>query len=74
MMAQRLGVLRSLLIYYAIPGRRRRMRRFYQQFVRSGDLCLDIGAHLGNHVRVWLELGAQVVAVEPQPHLLAWLD
>ncbi len=72
-MGQHIGVLRSLLIYYAIPGRRRRMRRFYRQFVQPGDLCFDIGAHLGNHVRAWLDLGARVVAVEPQPHLLTWL-
>ena len=74
MMAWQAGILRSLLIYYAIPGRRRRMRRFYRRFVQPGDLCFDLGAHLGNHVRAWLDLGAQVVAVEPQPHLLTWLD
>lgn len=74
MMAWQVGVLRSLLIYYAIPGRRRRMRRFYRQFVQPGDLCFDIGAHLGNHIRAWLDLGARVVAVEPQQHLLTWLE
>jgi hypothetical protein len=42
MMARQTGVLRSLLIYYAIPGRRRRMRRFYRQFAQPGDLCFDI--------------------------------
>ncbi len=43
------------------------MRRFYGQFIGEGDLCFDVGAHLGNRTDVWLRLGARVVAVEPQP-------
>lgn len=66
------GVARSLVIYYA-PGRVRRLTRFYRQFVRPGDLCFDIGAHVGNRVAAWRRLGARVVAVEPQAHLVAWL-
>lgn len=67
------GIGRSLLIYYGQPWRIRRMRRFYRQFVQPGDLCFDIGAHLGNHTRIWRRLGARVVAVEPQPHLMRLL-
>jgi FkbM family methyltransferase len=62
-----LGLLRSILIYYGIPGRAGRMRRFYAEFIRPGDLCFDIGAHAGSRLRVWASLGARVVAVEPQP-------
>jgi len=40
--------------------------RFYSQFVSEGDLCFDIGANLGNRTEVFLNLGARVVAVEPQ--------
>ena len=43
-----------------------KMARFYSQFVKSGDLCFDIGANIGNRVKVFLKLGAAVVAVEPQ--------
>lgn len=68
-----LGLARSFLIYYGIPGRQRRMRRFYSQFIQPGDLCFDVGAHLGNRIRVWRALGARVVAVEPQPDLMRWL-
>ena len=68
-----LGLARSFLTYYGIPGRFKRMRRFYSQFVQPGDLCFDIGAHLGNRIRVWLALGADVVAVEPQPQMTRWL-
>jgi FkbM family methyltransferase len=50
------------------------LRRFYHPFIQPGDLCFDIGAHVGNRIRVWLALGARVVAVEPQPHLFKWLQ
>jgi FkbM family methyltransferase len=46
------------------------MGRFYAQFIRPGDLCFDLGAHVGNRVWVWSRLGARVVAVEPQPACL----
>jgi FkbM family methyltransferase len=41
-------------------------RRFYQQFVRPGDLVFDVGANIGNRVGPLLSLQAQVVTVEPQ--------
>lgn len=66
------GALRSLAIYYA-PGRVRRLSRFYAPFIRTGDLCFDVGAHVGNRVAAWRRLGAKVVAVEPQAHLHGWL-
>jgi FkbM family methyltransferase len=67
------GVVRSALIYRANPLKRRRSRRFYGQFVGPGDLAFDIGAHLGDRVQAWTGLGARVVAVEPQPHLMTVL-
>jgi FkbM family methyltransferase len=39
---------------------------FYQQFLSKGDLCFDVGANIGNRTKVFLALGATVVAVEPQ--------
>ena len=67
------GIARSALIYRANPLKRRRSRRFYGQFVGPGDLAFDIGAHLGDRVQAWTDLGARVVAVEPQPHLMTVL-
>ena len=64
---QRFGLLRSLLIYYAKPFQLRRMRTFYAHLIGPGDLCFDIGAHVGNRISVWKKLGARVVGVEPQP-------
>jgi FkbM family methyltransferase len=74
--ARSLGIARSLAMYYGIPLRARRLRRFYSQFVARGSLCFDVGAHAGNRVRCWRQLGARVVAIEPQPdfvRVLHWL-
>ncbi len=65
-----LGLVRSFILYYGIPLRGARLRRFYRQFIPPGGLCFDVGAHLGNRVRAWRALGASVVAVEPHPDLL----
>lgn len=42
------------------------MYDFYAQFIGPGTLCFDVGANVGNRVRVFLRLQADVVAVEPQ--------
>jgi len=70
---ERFGLWRSLIMYYGIPGRQSRMRRCYGQFIRRGDLCFEIGAHVGNRIQAWRSLGASVVAVEPQPLLMQTL-
>lgn len=41
-------------------------KKFYAQFIQSGDLCFDVGANVGNRVHSLLQLGAKVVAFEPQ--------
>lgn len=61
------GLARSLLVYHAIPGRQRRLRRLYRQFVAPGDLVFDLGAHVGNRTRAFRALDCRVVALEPQP-------
>lgn len=43
------------------------MLDFYRLFVPAGSTCFDVGANVGNRVSVFLELGARVIAVEPQP-------
>ena len=40
---------------------------FLSQFIRHDDLVFDIGANVGDYTSLCLELGAKVVAVEPQP-------
>lgn len=46
---------------------RRQWRKFYEPFVRRGDLVFDVGANVGGYVEVFSDLGARVVAVEPNP-------
>jgi FkbM family methyltransferase len=68
------GLLRSLAIYYGLPGRGARDRAFYREFVQPGGLVFDIGAHVGNRLRVLRQLGARCVAVEPQPLFADFLE
>jgi FkbM family methyltransferase len=67
------GLLRSIRMYYGNPLHNRALARFYAQFVRPGDLCFDIGAHVGNRLWAWSKLGARIVALEPQPHCMSLL-
>lgn len=72
-MDQWLGLARSLVMYYGNPLKLRRMQRFYTQFIQPGDLCFDIGAHVGNRLWIWSRLGAQVIGLEPQPRCMQLL-
>jgi FkbM family methyltransferase len=45
----------------------RTRREFYRQLIRPGDLVFDVGANTGERTGVFLDLGARVVAVEPNP-------
>jgi len=67
------GMAHSTVVYRGNPLKLRRARNFYRQFIRRGDLCFDIGAHLGDRTAHFLGLGARVVVVEPQPRLFAGL-
>ncbi len=67
------GVVRSLRMYYGDATRRAAMDALYRQFVASGDLAFDVGAHVGDRVAAFRRLRARVVAVEPQPALVRTL-
>lgn len=71
---QSLGFAWSFLIYYGLPFHHRALTRIYVPFIHPGDLCFDIGAHLGDRVRAWSRLGARVMAVEPHPGMMRWLQ
>ena len=73
MLGRARGIVRSLVMYHGIPGRQRRMRRFYREFLGPGDVGFDIGAHVGSRVRAWRRLGARVIAIEPQPDFVRLL-
>lgn len=71
--SRHLGIARSLALYYGVPFRMRRMRKFYAGLVPRGGLCFDVGAHVGNRLRCFRSMGARVVALEPQPDFAAIL-
>lgn len=48
-------------------------RDFYRELVRPGSLVFDVGANVGEHSYTFLQLGAGVVAVEPNPNCCARL-
>ncbi len=64
------GLWTSFLVYYGIPFRLRRMRRFYRAFIPPKSLVFDVGAHIGSRVRAFRSLECEVVAVEPQSSCL----
>ena len=49
-------------------------RHFLRQFIKTGDLCFDIGANVGELSTFMLELKGRVIAVEPQPECLKILQ
>ena len=44
------------------------MISLYQRWVKPGGLVFDIGSNVGNRIDIFLEIGAKIVAVEPQLH------
>lgn len=67
MLSSTLGLARSLVVYYGQPWRRFGLKRFYRSLISPGQLVFDIGAHVGSRSRTLIEIGARVVAIEPQP-------
>lgn len=51
-----------------------KLRAFYAQFLGPGDIAFDVGANAGNRTKVFLRLGARVVAVEPQSSCASLLE
>ena len=58
--------LRSLNKEVQMKGRR---KIFYSKIFSKNDLVFDIGANLGNRTTIFLDIGAKVIAVEPNPQL-----
>jgi FkbM family methyltransferase len=69
----RLGVERSLRIYYDDQRDTAAMDALYARFVKRGDLVFDVGSHVGDRIAAFRRLGARVIACEPNPSLLPTL-
>jgi FkbM family methyltransferase len=58
--------------YFPTEGQKEELKahparlKFYSQFIKPGNLCFDVGANMGNRTKVFLDLKAKVVAIEPQ--------
>jgi FkbM family methyltransferase len=70
---QAMGFTWSFLIYYGLPFHHQALTRIYAPFIQPGDLCFDIGAHLGDRIHAFSRLSARVVALEPHPGVMSWL-
>jgi len=46
---------------------------FYSSFIEKNDLCFDVGANKGNRISPLLEIGAKIVAIEPQESCYKYL-
>lgn len=66
------NIIRSL--YYGLDTLNADILKFYQGFIREGDLCFDVGANIGRKTDIFLKLGARVVAVEPNPECFKFLE
>ena len=49
------------------------MKALYGSMLSPGDLCFDLGSHIGARVDVLTSLACRVVAVEPHPYLAGHL-
>jgi FkbM family methyltransferase len=49
-------------------------QKFYSQFINPKDIVFDVGANVGNRTRVFLNIGAKVLAIEPQKECYQLLE
>lgn len=47
---------------------------FYSSFIKTNNLCFDVGANIGNRVKPLLNIGAKILAVEPQESCYKFLN
>lgn len=47
---------------------------FYKQFIKCDELCFDVGANYGNRTAVFIDIGAKVIALEPQEKCFRFLE
>jgi FkbM family methyltransferase len=55
-------------------SKKRALRDLHSQFIQPGSLVFDIGAHTGYYADTFVNLGANVVCVEPQPYCIQKLE
>jgi len=66
-------IIRNLVWKFHLTKESKNLFRFYSCFIKKGDLVFDIGTNYGNHTSIFLELGAKVICLEPNPNLIPLL-
>jgi len=59
-------MIKKILRFMQHMLHKRKERNLYSSFISPQDLVFDVGANIGEHTEVFLELGAKVVCIEPQ--------
>jgi FkbM family methyltransferase len=67
-------MLRNRYLRPELGRRADRWRRFYSEFIAPGDLVFDVGANQGDRTELFVQMGARVVAVEPNQALATRLE
>jgi FkbM family methyltransferase len=50
------------------------VRAHFSNFISPGDLVFDVGANIGDLTQVFLDLGADVICIDPQPYCIQVLQ
>ncbi len=58
--------MKKLLSYFNKYKDQYKSYHFFSQFINKGDLVFDVGANYGGKTKIFLNLGANVVSIEPQ--------
>ena len=66
-------IIRNTVWKFHLTKESKSLFKFYSSFIKKGDLVFDIGTNYGNHSSIFLELGAKVVCLEPNPKLIPLL-
>ena len=62
------STIKGTLGYFSPSTRKLPLKRkeFYQSFVHKNNICFDVGANIGNRIEPLLQIGAKIIAIEPQ--------
>src|SRR5262245_39374750 len=54
-------------VFHEAGRAKHRMAALYRQFIAPGQLVFEVGANIGRRTESFINLGARVVAFEPNP-------
>jgi FkbM family methyltransferase len=66
-------LIRNFVWKFHLSSESRKLFKLYSGFIKKGDLVFDVGTNYGNYAEIFLQLGARVVCLEPNPDLIRGL-